>query len=166
MYGYLSKTKQSLALKLMAIYTLKSNILVYFSHLNYLLALSRFKSLYFHFWETAWAKFLPFYPKFSIKIRYRISLRFAFKLLFGTPSTLLSKTRLIRDIYLAIHYKLTCFGHRAHSTNLPHFGHIKCTYLLRKVTWPPINVIHKLSMSITQTKDYWREGKISHSMTW
>ena len=40
MYGYLSKTKQSLALKLMAIYTLKSNILVYFSHLNYLLILS------------------------------------------------------------------------------------------------------------------------------
>jgi len=27
MYGYLSKAKQSLALKLMAIYTLKSNIL-------------------------------------------------------------------------------------------------------------------------------------------
>jgi len=27
MYGYLSKTKQSLALKLTAIYTLKSNIL-------------------------------------------------------------------------------------------------------------------------------------------
>jgi len=53
MYGYLSKTKQSLALKLMAIYTLKSNILVYFSHLNYLLVLSRFKLLYFHFCETA-----------------------------------------------------------------------------------------------------------------
>ena len=53
MYGYLSKTKQSLALKLMAIYTLKPNILVYFSHLNYLLVLSRFKSLYFHFCETA-----------------------------------------------------------------------------------------------------------------
>ena len=47
MYGYLSKTIQFLALKLMAIYTLKSNILVYFSHLNYLLVLSRFKSLYF-----------------------------------------------------------------------------------------------------------------------
>ena len=47
MYSYLSKTKQSLALKLMAIYTLKSNILVYFSHINYLLVLSRFKSLYF-----------------------------------------------------------------------------------------------------------------------
>jgi len=36
----------------MAIYTLKSNILVYFFHLNYLLVLSRFKSLYFHFCET------------------------------------------------------------------------------------------------------------------
>jgi len=53
MYDYLSKTKQSLALKLVAIYTLKSNILVYFSHLNYSLVLSRFKSLYFHFCETA-----------------------------------------------------------------------------------------------------------------
>ena len=53
MYGYLSKTKQSLALKLMAIYTLKANVLVHFSHLNYLLVLSRFKSLYFHFCETA-----------------------------------------------------------------------------------------------------------------
>ena len=57
MYGYLSKTKQSLALKLMAIYTLKSNILVYFSHLNYLLVLSRFKSLYFHFCETPFPSF-------------------------------------------------------------------------------------------------------------
>jgi len=37
----------------MAIFTLKSNIVVYFSHLNYLLVLSRFKSLYFHFCETA-----------------------------------------------------------------------------------------------------------------
>jgi len=53
MYGYLSKTKQSLAQTLMAIYTLKSNILVYFSRLNYLLVLSPFKSLYFHFCETA-----------------------------------------------------------------------------------------------------------------
>jgi len=34
MYGYLSKTKQSLALKLIAIYTLKSNILVNSSILN------------------------------------------------------------------------------------------------------------------------------------
>ena len=47
MYGYLSKTKQSLTLNLMAIYTLKSHILVYFSHLNYLLVLCCFKSLYF-----------------------------------------------------------------------------------------------------------------------
>ena len=47
MYGYLSKTKQSLALKLMAIYMLRSNILVYFFYVNYLLVLSRFKSLYF-----------------------------------------------------------------------------------------------------------------------
>jgi len=29
MYGYISKTKQSLALKLIAIYTLKANILVF-----------------------------------------------------------------------------------------------------------------------------------------
>jgi len=37
MYGYLSKTKQSLALKLMAIYTLKSNILLYFpTYITYL----------------------------------------------------------------------------------------------------------------------------------
>ena len=36
MYGFLSKTEQSLALKLMAIHTLKSNILVYLSDLNYL----------------------------------------------------------------------------------------------------------------------------------
>jgi len=43
MYGYLSKTKQSLAIKLTATYTLKANILVHFSHLNYLLVLSRFK---------------------------------------------------------------------------------------------------------------------------
>ena len=49
------------------------------------------------------AKFLPFYPsKFSIQIRYTFFSLFRIKLLFGTPSKLLSKTRLIRDIYLAI----------------------------------------------------------------
>jgi len=51
MYGYLSETKQSLALKLMPIYALKSNILVNFSHLNYLLVLYRFKSLCFRFYK-------------------------------------------------------------------------------------------------------------------
>jgi len=35
------------------------------------------------------------------------------------PSKLLSKTRLIRNIYLAV--QTTCFGHHAHSTMLPHF---------------------------------------------
>jgi len=56
----------------MAIYTLKSNILVYFSHLNHFLT-----SLY-------------------------ICSPFRIKLLFGTPSKLLSKMRLIRDISLAL----------------------------------------------------------------
>ena len=77
MYGYISKTKQSLALKLMAIYTLKSNILVYFSHLNYLLVLSCFKSLYFHFCESALNSYRFIHYKFSIQIPYRFSLRFA-----------------------------------------------------------------------------------------
>ena len=49
------------------------------------------------------AKILPFYPsKFSIQIRYTFFSPFRIKLLFGMPSKLLSKTRLIRDIYLAI----------------------------------------------------------------
>jgi len=75
MYGYLSKTKQSLALKLMAIYTLKSNILVYFSHLNYLLVTWNFAILPL-LWNCA--KFLQFYSsKVSIQIRYTFSLCFA-----------------------------------------------------------------------------------------
>ena len=117
MYGCLSKTNQSLALKLMATYTLKSNILVYFYHLKYLLVLARFISLYFHFCETALNSYY-----LSIKVLHSNSLYifspFRIKLLFGTPSKLLSKTRLIRDIYLATQI---CFGHRTHSTKLPHF---------------------------------------------
>ena len=113
MYGYLSKTKQSLALKLMAVYTLKSNILVYFSHLNYLLVLSRFKSLYFHFCETAQNcyhfinQISPF--KFAIhflSVSHKTPFRHAIKIA-------INKTRLIRDIYLATQ---TCFEHRATPT--------------------------------------------------
>ena len=94
MYGYLSKTKQSLALKLMAIYTLKSNILVHFSHLNYLLVLSRFKSLYFHFCETALNCYRFIHQSSPFKSLYSFS-PFRIKLFFGTPSKLLFKTRLI-----------------------------------------------------------------------
>ena len=115
MYGYLSETKQSLALKLMAISTLKSNILVYFSHQNYFLVLSRFKSLYFHFCETA----LNSYRFIHSNSLYIFS-PFRITLLFGTPSKLLYKTRLIRDIYLAIQTYLL-WTHRAHTTKLPHF---------------------------------------------
>jgi len=45
------------------------------------------------------------------------------------------------------------------------FGHIKFTYLLRKVTWPSINVIHKLSMSITQTSCIEFNAKFSNCYT-
>ena len=120
MYGYPSKTKQSLDLKLMAIYTLKSNILVYFSHLNYLFVLSRFKTLYFHFCETALNsyRFIRQSSPFKFAIHF---LPFRIKLLFGTPSKLLSKTRLIRDIYLAIETYLLWTSRTAHSIKLPHF---------------------------------------------
>jgi len=102
----------SLALKLMAIYTLKANILVHFYHLNYLLVLSRFKSLYFHFCETALNSY-GFIHQISPFNSLYIFSPFRIKLLFGTQSKLLFKTRLIRDIYLAIQ---TCFGHRATPT--------------------------------------------------
>ena len=129
MYGYLSKTKESLTLKLMAIYTLKSNILVYFSHLNYLLVLSHFKSLYFHFCETALNSYRFIHHSNSLYIFSP----FRIKLLFGTPSKLLSKTRLIRD-YLISYTNLLALD-IAHIALCYHiFGHIKFSYLLRKVT--------------------------------
>ena len=77
MYGYLSKTKQSLALKLMAIYTLKANILVHFFPPKLLTRFIRFQIAILPLLRNC-AKFLPFYPsKFSIQIRYTFSLRFA-----------------------------------------------------------------------------------------
>jgi len=95
------------------------------------------------------AKFLPFYPsKFSIQIRYTFSLSFALNSFSARhQNCYLKRDQFAISIWL---YKLTCFGHRAHSS-YHIFGHIKFTYLLRKVMWPPINVIHKLSISITQT---------------
>ena len=71
-------TKQSLALRLMAIYTLKPNILVYFSHLNYLFVLSR-SNRYTSTRKTALNsyRFIHQSSPFKFAIRLTFSLRFA-----------------------------------------------------------------------------------------
>ena len=56
---------------------------------------------YFHFCETALNSYRFIHQSSPLKFAIHIS-PFRIKLLFGTPSKLLSKTRLIRDIYLAI----------------------------------------------------------------
>jgi len=61
----------------MAIYTLKANILVHFSHLDYLLVLSRFKSLYFQFCETALNSYRFIRQSSLFKFAIHFCLRFA-----------------------------------------------------------------------------------------
>ena len=132
MYGYLSKTKQSLALKLMAIYTLKSNILVHFFPPILLTRFIPFQIAILPLLRNC-AKFLPFYsPKFSIQIRYTFSLRFALNSFSARHQNCYLKRDFSRYLFGYTNLLALDIAPIAQSYHI--FGHIKFTYLLRKVT--------------------------------